>query len=96
MGSLSKFDRQVLSTISKYPNSSGFILWQKLNSDRVDKSAFGKFLPAVFFGPSIGSLYVSFAKLERLQLISSEWGVATRERGWNRPRLYQLASSQVR
>lgn len=84
---LNFFDRHVLRLITMAPRSSGYQLHEAMMADYVGDSKIRKAL-GWLIGPSVGQLYVSLAKLERFDLVASEWGIATKERGGHRPRLY--------
>lgn len=88
---LDYFDRHLLRLITVRPSSSGYQLHEALMADYVGDSKIRKAV-GWLIGPSIGRLYVSLAKLERFDLVTSEWGEATRERGGYRPRLYTSAT----
>ena len=86
--SCNEFDRDVLRIIMVHPGSTGFQIHQNLIEGYKSRRRCGP-LWAALFGPSSGKMYVSLAKLERLDLVTSWWGVATPERGGHRPRHYQ-------
>lgn len=86
--SLTKFDRLVLSLIVATPDSSGYRLHNELMATWMGNSKIREVF-GWLIGPSVGRLYVSLAKLERFDLVTSKWGEATQARGGHRPRLYR-------
>ena len=90
---MKQIDQDILDIITKSPGISGYWIGEALR-ERHPAPRWATRIFAhgsiwlEFFYPSSGTLYAALIRLEERHLIVSQWGDATAERGWKRPRLY--------
>lgn len=82
-------EAEVLKVIEDNPGSSGFQIHRAISAQSRAVRWFGQgSFMAALLGPGVSSMYVHLASMERRGIITSNWGVATPERGGRRPRHY--------
>lgn len=87
------FDRRVLSAVRDLGgNAYGVTIRNALSPEMPESARHSKIRLWLHWlkEPSLGALYVSLARLEEQNLLTSHWGEATEERGWRRKRYYCL------
>lgn len=77
--------------LAESPGLSGADLHEELTKRSRAAAWFGEdSVWTVVFGPTLGGMYATLDRMERQGLVTSTWGVATPERGGNRPRHHYL------
>lgn len=86
---MNKRATEILAFIRSNPGATGADIMQELEKHSAAAKWFGEgSFWAALFGPGIGSMYNTLYDLEGKGVLRSQWGTATRERGWRRPRHY--------
>jgi homoserine acetyltransferase len=86
-------DEAVLQIIRETPGATGFEIYCAIRDQWRKTSRLAQWLGngsylVELIGPSFGGMYTALWRLEDKKLVRSEWGVATANRGWRRPRHY--------